>query len=67
MKVIQDVLGHADIGTTMNIYADATEDLKSREFQSFSDYLNKESGQEKDSPKNMAVDVITVGKKAARN
>ena len=33
MKVIQEVLGHSDISTTMNIYADATEELKHREFQ----------------------------------
>ena len=32
MKVIQEVLGHSDISTTMNIYADATEELKKREF-----------------------------------
>lgn len=66
MKVIQDVLGHADIGTTMNIYADATEDLKSREFKSFSDYLNQENGQEKDSSESMVVNVITVGKRTCQ-
>ena len=32
IKVIQDVLGHADISTTMNIYADVTKDMKDREF-----------------------------------
>ncbi len=32
IKVIQDVLGHSDISTTMNIYADATKDLKKKEF-----------------------------------
>lgn len=32
IKVIQDVLGHSDISTTMNIYADATKDLKQKEF-----------------------------------
>lgn len=41
MKVIQDILGHADIGTTMNIYADATEEHKKKEFESFSSYLEK--------------------------
>ena len=32
IKVIQDVLGHADISTTLNIYADATKELKKSEF-----------------------------------
>jgi integrase len=27
VKVIQDTLGHADISTTLNIYADVTKDL----------------------------------------
>lgn len=39
MKVIQDVLGHADIGTTMNIYADATKDMKVKEIKIFEEYL----------------------------
>ena len=33
VKVIQETLGHADITTTLNIYADATEDLKKKEFE----------------------------------
>lgn len=32
IKVIQDVLGHADVSTTLNIYADATKELKKAEF-----------------------------------
>ena len=32
IKVIQDVLGHADVSTTLNIYTDATKELKQREF-----------------------------------
>lgn len=39
IKVIQDVLGHADFSTTMNIYTDATKDLKQSEFQSFEEFL----------------------------
>lgn len=35
IKVIQDTLGHADVSTTLNIYADATKELKSSEFQTF--------------------------------
>ena len=29
VKVIQDALGHSDISTTLNIYADVTEELRS--------------------------------------
>ena len=32
IKVIQDALGHADISTTLNIYADVTKELKKEEF-----------------------------------
>ena len=32
VKVIQDVLGHSDFKTTMDIYADVTKDLKQQEF-----------------------------------
>lgn len=32
IKVVQDVLGHADVATTLNIYTDATKDLKKSEF-----------------------------------
>ncbi len=31
--IIQDALGHSDISTTMNIYADATKELKKSEFE----------------------------------
>ena len=41
IKVIQDVLGHADISTTMNIYADVTRDLKKKEFDSLGNYFDK--------------------------
>lgn len=34
IKVIQDIMGHADIGTTMNIYAEATEQKKKESFAS---------------------------------
>ena len=39
IKVIQDVLGHKDISTTMDIYTDVTKDLKRREFNSLTDYF----------------------------
>lgn len=51
IKVIQNVLGHADITTTMNIYVDVTNDLKKKEMASFSQYLQgeEESFSEEDS------------------
>lgn len=47
MKVIQDLLGHADIGTTMNIYADATEEYKKKEMETFRQFLKKTMEQDK--------------------
>ena len=41
IKVIQDVLGHADIETTMNIYVEATKDLKRIEVDKYAEYLGK--------------------------
>ena len=41
VKVIQDTLGHQDISTTMNIYTDATKEMKKQEFESLDNYLNK--------------------------
>ena len=32
IKVIQEIMGHSDIGTTMNIYAEATEAKKRESF-----------------------------------
>lgn len=32
IKVVQNVLGHADFSTTMDIYTDVTKELKQREF-----------------------------------
>ena len=45
VKVIQDVLGHTDVTTTLNIYADATKDLKKREFENLDSFFdnNEES------------------------
>ena len=48
VKFIQNVLGHADIGTTLNIYADATRDLKKKEFDTFLSYLNEQQGNHPD-------------------
>lgn len=41
IKVIQSVLGHADISTTLDIYADVTKDLKKSEMQMFDDFMSK--------------------------
>ena len=37
VKVIQDVLGHSDFSTTMDIYTDVTKDLKRQEFVNLND------------------------------
>ena len=42
IKVIQDTLGHKDISTTMNIYADVTKELKTEEFNELDMYLKKD-------------------------
>ena len=39
VKVIQDVLGHADFSTTMDIYTDVTKTLKKTEFNSLGDFF----------------------------
>lgn len=41
IKVIQDALGHADISTTLNIYADVTKELKKDEFAGLDLYFKK--------------------------
>ncbi len=41
VKVIQDVLGHADIQTTLGIYVDVTKDLLKKEFESVGEYFAK--------------------------
>ena len=39
---MQDILGHADAETTMDIYAEATKDLKRSELINFEDYFKKQ-------------------------
>ncbi len=41
IKVIQSVLGHKDITTTLDIYADVTRDLKKAEMEHFEDFMKK--------------------------
>ena len=40
IKAMQDILGHADVETTLGIYADATKELKSKAMISFEEYFN---------------------------
>lgn len=48
VKVIQDALGHADISTTLNIYADVTKELKKDEFADLDLYFkNKQTAENK--------------------
>lgn len=39
VKVIQETLGHSDIQTTLDIYADVTKELKQEQFDQFDDFL----------------------------
>jgi len=42
IKAMQDILGHADAETTMQIYAEATKDLKKSELINFDEYFAKQ-------------------------
>lgn len=42
VKAMQDILGHADAETTLDIYAEATRDLKRAELIKFDDYFNNQ-------------------------
>ena len=44
IKAMQEILGHADIQTTLDIYAEATKELKEREMINFEEYFDKQSG-----------------------
>ena len=41
IKVIQDILGHSEIQTTLDIYTDATEHMKKKNMKKLSDYLER--------------------------
>ena len=43
VKVIQNVLGHSDIQTTLNIYADVTRDMKNQQFNQLEDFISKDA------------------------
>ncbi|MDR7810552.1 tyrosine-type recombinase/integrase [Lacrimispora sp.] len=42
IKAMQEILGHADAETTMDIYAEATKDLKKSELINFDEYFNRQ-------------------------
>ena len=42
IKVVQNVLGHADFSTTMDIYTDVTQELRKREFDDLSEKMKKQ-------------------------
>ncbi len=41
IKVVQSVLGHSNVSTTLDIYADVTKDLKMEEMDNFEDFIRK--------------------------
>ena len=45
MKVMQDVLGHSDVSTTLNIYADVTKDLRQSEFDGFEAFMRRQQAE----------------------
>lgn len=45
IKVIQDVLGHVDVATTMDIYVDVMNETKKRELASFDGYMERARAQ----------------------
>ena len=47
LKVVQEILGHADVKTTLSIYVSVTEEFKKREMSAFDNYLA--TGERKDS------------------
>lgn len=51
IKVIQDMLGHSDIRTTMDIYTDVTNELRNREVKVLEMYLNVEMNDTPNTPK----------------
>lgn len=41
IKAMQDILGHADAETTLNIYTTATKDLKQEEMTNLNEYFKE--------------------------
>ena len=42
IKLMQDILGHQDISTTMNIYADVTKELREKEMGNLESFFSKQ-------------------------
>lgn len=40
MKTVQDILGHADIATTMNIYTDVTREMRLEAAAALEEYMS---------------------------
>ncbi len=43
IKAMQEILGHADAETTMDIYAEATKELKNSELINFEEFFARHS------------------------
>ncbi len=43
IKLMQDILGHQDISTTMNIYADVTKELREKELGNLEEYFSNKA------------------------
>lgn len=48
IKAMQDILGHADAETTLQIYADATKEMKKNEMINLMDYFNAQRNRQND-------------------
>lgn len=44
IKVVQDVLGHKDVRTTLDIYTDVTKELKQKEFENLQKKMEDDNG-----------------------
>ena len=48
IKAMQEILGHADAETTMDIYAEATKELKKSELINFEEFFARNSKHSKE-------------------
>lgn len=42
VKTISEIMGHADVRVTLEIYTEVTKDMKNRAVKSLEDYLNED-------------------------
>ena len=66
-KVVQELLGHADVGITLNIYTDATKDLIQPEMAKFENYLYPSGADKQKTSDDMIVPVIVGSPHRDRN